>query len=133
MTGVATGVPQPPVSSFLTLGQAVTLDLGDGLLGESVLDREGSADVSGVALGLALRGEGGLGGVDLLSRRVELLELTALAGEEDETGLVVLKAVDVGDERLLGVVDTAVVNGDTDGAGELGGDTSFLNNSKKNP
>lgn len=129
MTGFATGVPQPSVSSLLTLGQAVTLDLSDSLLVEGVLDGEGSADVSGVALGLALSGEGSLGSVDLLSGRVELLELAALAGEEDETGLVVLKAVDVGDERLLGVVDTAVVNGDTDGAGELGGDASFLDNS----
>lgn len=125
-TGLTAGLPQPSESSLLTLGQAVTLDLSDGLLGGEVLDGESSANVGGVALSLALGGEGSLGGVDIVSGRVELLELTALAGEEDQTGLVVLETVDVGDERLLGVVDTAVVNGDTDGTGELGGDTSFL-------
>lgn len=126
MTGLTTGIPQFPVSSLLTLGQAVTADLGDGLLGGGVVDGEGSANLGSVALGLALGGESSLGGVDLVSGRVKLLELTALAGEEDQAGLVVLEAVDVGDERLLGVVDTAVVNGNTDSAGELGGDTSFL-------
>lgn len=125
-TRLTAGIPQPSVSSLLTLGQAVTADLGDGLLGGGVLDGERSANVGSVTLGLAVGGESSLGGVDLVSGRVELLELTALAGEEDQARLVVLEAVDVGNERLLGVVDTAVVNGDTDGASELGGDTSFL-------
>ena len=120
------------VGSLLTLGQAVTLDLGDGLLRSEVGDGEGRADVRGVALGLALGGKSSLGSVDLVGGGVELLELAALAGEEDEAGLVVLETVDVGSERLLGVVDTAVVNGDTDGTGELNGDTSFLNTMEKN-
>jgi len=126
VTGLTACIPQFSVSSLLTLRQVVTADLGDGLLDGGVLDGEGSANVGSIALGLALSGESSLGGVDLVSGRVELLELTALAGEEDQAGLVVLEAVDVGDERLLGVVDTTVVNGDTDGAGELGRDTSFL-------
>ena len=125
VAGLAAGLTQPAVSSLLTLGEVVTLDLGDGLSESGVLDGEGTTDTGGEALGLAL-GESSLGSVDLLSGRVKLLELTALAGEEDQASLVVLEASNIGDERLLGVVDTAVVNGDTDGASELLGDTSFL-------
>ena len=132
-TSLTAGVAEVSVGSLLTLGQAVTLDLGDCLLRSGVVDGEDRADVGGVALGLALGSESSLGGVDLVSRGIELLELAALAGEEDEAGLVVLETVNVGSERLLGVVDTAVVNGDTDGTGELNRDTSFLNKMKKEP
>jgi hypothetical protein len=100
--------------------------VGDGLLGAGVLDGEGGADVGGVALGLAVGSEGGLGGVDLVSGGVELLELAALAGEQDQAGLVVVEAGDVGDERLLGVVGAAVVDGDADGARQLLGNAGFL-------
>lgn len=131
-TSLAASVTEVSVGSLLTLGQAVTLDLGDGLLRSEVGDGEGRADVRGVALGLALGGKSSLGSVDLVGGGVELLELAALAGEEDEAGLVVLETVNVGSERLLGVVDTAVVNGDTDGTGELNRDTSFLNTMEKN-
>lgn len=52
--------------------------------------------------------------------------MAALAREKDKTGLVVLQPSDIGDERLLRVVVTAVVDGDTDGGGKLLGDASFL-------
>lgn len=126
-TSVATSQPQASVSGLLALGHVVALDVRDGVLDSDVLDGEGSVDVGGVALGLALGGEGGLGGVDLLGAGVEFLELAALTGEEDEAGLVLLQAGNILDERLLGVVDAAVVNRDTDGGRELLGDTSFLN------
>ena len=101
VTGLAAGVPQTAVCSLLTLGKVVALDLSNGFLDSGVLDGQERANVCGVALGLALSGEGSLGGVDLVSGRVELLELTALAGEEDQASLVVLEAGDIGDERLL--------------------------------
>ena len=125
VAGLATGITKTAVGSLLTLGEVVTLDLSNGLLGAGVLNGEGGTDTGDEALRLALS-KGGLGSVDLLSGRVKLLELTALAGEENQASLVVLEAGNIGDERLLRVVDTAVVNGDTDGASELLGDTSFL-------
>lgn len=131
VAGLAAGVTQLAVGSLLALGEVGALDLSDGLTLVEVVDGEDGTDAGGVALGLALGGESSLGSVDLLGGRVKLLELTALAGEEDQAGLVVLETGDIGDERLLGVVDTAVVNGDTDGTGELLGDTSFLSDSKK--
>lgn len=132
MASLATSLTQPAESSLLTLRKVVTLDVGNGLLGGDVLDGEGSTDARGVTLGLALGGESSLGGVDLVGGRVKLLELTTLAGEEDQTGLVVLQTSDIGGQGLLGVVDTAVVDGDTNGGSELLGDTSFLNGPKNN-
>lgn len=126
MTSLATSLTQPAESSLLALGKVVTLDLGDSLLSREVLDREGGTDAGGVTVGLALGGESSLGSVDLVGRRVKLLELTTLAGEEDQTSLVVLETSDIGGKRLLGVVDTAVIDGDANGRGELLGDTSFL-------
>jgi hypothetical protein len=126
VAGLAAGFPQPAVCSLLTLGQVVALDLSDGLLGGGVLDGQDGANVGGVALGLALSGEGSLSGVDLLGGRVGLLELTALAGEDDQASLVVLEAGDIGNKGLLGVVGAAVVNGDTNCASELLGDTGLL-------
>ena len=79
----------------------------------------------GTLLTLAVS-QSGLDGLDLLGGRVELLELTALAGEQDQAGLEVLQAGDVGDQRLLGVVGAAVVNRDADGGSELLGDAGFL-------
>lgn len=131
VAGLAAGVTQLAVGGLLALGEVGALDLSDGRTLVEVVDGEDGTDAGGVALGLALGGESSLGSVDLLGGRVELLELTALAGEEDQAGLVVLETGDIGDERLLGVVDTAVVNGDTDGTGELLGDGSFLSDSKK--
>lgn len=124
VAGLGAGLTETAVSSLLALGKGVALDLGDGGLNGGVDDGEGSAD----ALGDTLTG---LGGVDLLGGRVELLELTALAGEEDQAGLVVLQTGDVVNQGLLGVVGAAVVDRDTDGGSELLGDTGLLNWAKK--
>lgn len=125
VTGLGAGLTQTTVGSLLTLGQSGALDLGDGVLLGGVGDGEGSTNAGGDTLTLAV-GETGLDSLDLLSGRVELLELTALAGEEDQAGLVVLQAGDVVDQRLLRVVGAAVVDRDTDGGSELLGDASLL-------
>lgn len=64
-----------------------------------------------------------LGGLDVLGGGVTLLGLAVAAGEEDEALPVLLEALDVGLEALLGEVLAARVDGDTDGTGELAGDT----------
>jgi hypothetical protein len=125
VAGLGAGVTETAVSSLLTLGEGVTLDLGDGLGEGGVGDGEGGTDAGGETLTVAV-GKSSLDGLDVLGGGVELLELTALAGEEDQAGLVVLKAGDVGDQRLLRVVGAAVVDGDTDGGGELLGNASLL-------
>jgi len=124
-TSLASGLAQPPVSSLLTLWHFVTLDLTDSFLAADVLDGQDSVEVSSVTLGLAGR-EGSLGSINLLSGRVELLELAALAGEQNQASLVFLETGNVGGERLLGVVDATGINSNTDGWGELAGDTGFL-------
>lgn len=125
VAGLSAGVTETTVSSLLALGERVALDLGDGLSSGGVGDGEGGLNTGGDAVTLALS-DGGLDGLDFLSGGVELLELTALAGEEDQAGLVVLKTGDVGNQGLLRVVGAAVVNRDTDGRSKLLGDTSFL-------
>ena len=67
-----------------------------------------------------------LGGLDVLGGGVTLLGLAVAAGEEDEALPVLLEALDVGLEALLGEVLAARVDGDTDGAGELAGNASSL-------
>lgn len=129
VAGLSTRVTELAVSSLLTLGEGVTLDLSDGLLGSGVGDGESSTNVGGDTV-TGTVGQGSLDGLDVLGGGVELLELTALAGEEDQASLVVLEAGNVGDQGLLGVVDTAVVNGDTDGGGELLGNASLLYHKK---
>jgi hypothetical protein len=129
VASLGAGVTQPPVGSLLALRHGVALDLGDGLLNGRVGDGQDGADAGGETLTLAV-GQSGLDGLDLLGGRVELLELTALAGEQDQAGLEVLQAGDVGDQRLLGVVGAAVVNRDADGGSELLGDAGFLWDSK---
>ena len=125
MAGLGASVTQAAVDRLLRLGEGVTLDLGDGVLLIGVDDGERSVDASGDTLTLAVS-ESSLDSVDVLSGGVELLELTALAGEEDQAGLVVLETGNVGDQGLLGVVGAAVVNGDTDGRSELLGDAGLL-------
>lgn len=125
MTGLGAGLTQPAVGSLLTGRHRVTLDLGDGLGESGVVDGEGSVDAGGDAVTLAVS-DSGLDSLDVLGGGVELLELAALAGEEDQAGLVVLQAGDVLDQGLLGVVGAAVVDRDTDGGGELLGDASLL-------
>jgi len=129
VAGLSASITQPPVGSLLALGHGIALDLGDGVLNGGVGDGQSGADAGSETLTLAVS-QSGLDGLDLLGGRVELLELTALAGEEDQAGLVVLQAGDVGDQGLLGVVGAAVVNRDADGGSELLGDTGFLRNSK---
>lgn len=95
--GLASGLTQPPESVLLTLWQLVTLDLADSLLAADVLDGQGSLEVSSVTLGLA-GGKGSLSSVNLLRGRVELLELAALAGEQNQASLVLLETGNVGSE-----------------------------------
>lgn len=124
MAGLGAGVTETAVGGLLTLGKGVALDLGDGSLESGVDDGEGGVDLLDETLT-------SLGSLDVLGGGVELLELTALAGEEDQASLVVLQAGDVVDQRLLGVVGAAVVDGDADGASELLGDTGLLKVAKK--
>jgi hypothetical protein len=125
VAGLGAGLTETAVSGLVTLGESVTLDLSDGLGNSGVGDGEGGLSAGDDTVTLAL-GNGGLGGLDVLGGGVELLELTALAGEEDQASLVVLETGNVGDQGLLRVVGTAVVNGDTDGRSKLLGDTGFL-------
>jgi len=67
-----------------------------------------------------------LDGLDVLSRRIQLLVLAGLAGEEDETSFVGLEALDVGSQGLLGDGGAARVHGDTDGGRKLARDACFL-------
>ena len=109
---IAPGSPEPPV-----LGWGVLLRSGDRALSDGI----------GIWSNGESRGNGGLdSGSKVLSTGVALLWLADLAGEEDEFRTVGLEALDVGSEGWNGVVDTAVVDGDTDGAGESRGDLSSL-------
>lgn len=82
--------------------------------------------VGGVAVGLGTSGEGLLGSLNLLRRRVELLELAALAREQDQARLVLLEASHVRSKRLLRDVSAAVVNGDADGGRQLARNAGLL-------
>lgn len=64
-----------------------------------------------------------LGGLDVLSGGVTALRLAVAAGKENEALPELLEALDVGLEAFLGKVLAAGVDRDTDGAGELAGDT----------
>jgi hypothetical protein len=125
VAGLGASVTEGAVDRTLGLGKVTTLDLGDGVLLSVVDDGEAGVDVGDDTVTLAL-GKSGLDSLDVLSGGVELLELTALTGEEDQAGLVVLETGNVGDQGLLRVVGAAVVNGDTDGGSELLGDTGLL-------
>lgn len=110
-------VVAPGNSEFPVFGWGVLLLSGDLTLRDSI--------------GIWSNGEGGgnngLGsGSEVLSTRVALLWLAGLAGEENEFRGVGLETLDVGSEGWDGVVDTAVVDGDTDGAGKHRGDLSSL-------
>lgn len=67
----------------------------------------------------------GLGEVDVLAV-TGLGVLGALAGEDDQSGLVGLEAGDIGGQGLFAEVLATVVDGDTDGGGHEAGDTGFL-------
>lgn len=120
MPGLASGVSEFPVSGLLTLWKIGLLDLGDGLLAGDVGNGEEGRDVLGESLVL-LESE-----LDVLRRGVELLELSAAAGKEDETSLVGLQTRNVGGESLGVSIATAVVDSDANGGGELAGNGSLL-------
>lgn len=109
---VAPGDPELPVLGWSRLLLISDLALGNGLGVWS--NGEGRAD------------NGLSSGSKLVSAGVTLLWLTELAGEEDELRAIGLETLDVGSEGWDGVVDTAVVNGDTDCAGESSGNLSSL-------
>jgi hypothetical protein len=108
--GFGAGVTELPVC---VLGGRVVAELALGDLGD-ILDGQGDGGAADDVLG-------GLGGLDVLSRGVTLLGLAVAAGEEDEALPVLLEALDVGLEALLGEVLAARVDRDTDGACELAG------------
>jgi hypothetical protein len=68
----------------------------------------------------------GLGGLLVLGG-IGLLRLVGLAREDDETGLVLLQALNVGGKALLREVLAAGIDRDTDGAGIVLGDAGSLN------
>lgn len=117
-------------SLLLLLGNA-GLDLASSTVGATSL-AEGleSAELlllRGDGTGLLGLGTGGQGkdGLNLANSldvgEVDLLVLVLLGqlGQDDETGLVSLDALNVELEALLGLVAATVVDGDTDGAGVL--------------
>ena len=111
--GLGAGVTELPVGVLggLVVANGALLELDDVLDGQS----------SGGGLDKVV---GALGGLDVLGGSVTRLGLAVAAGEEDKALAVLLEALDVGLEALLGEVLAARVDRDTDGAGELAGDTS---------
>lgn len=121
-TGVAllgTLVPELPVGVLGGLDAADGGLLEDGLVGDG---EDGAGEGDGLAL---------LGGLDVLSGGVTALGLAVTAGEEDKLLPVLLEALDVGLEALLGEVLAAGVDRDTDGGCELAGDASSLQLSER--
>jgi hypothetical protein len=110
--GLGAGVTELPESVLLALvvANGALLELDD------VLDRQSRGGAADDVLGA-------LGGLDVLGGCVTLLGLAVAAREEDEALPVLLEALDVGLKALLGEVLAARVDRDTDGAGELAGDT----------
>jgi hypothetical protein len=111
-TGLGAGVTELPVCVLL----ALVVANGTLLERDNVLDGQSRGGAGDDLLGA-------LGGLDVLGGCVTLLGLAVAAGEEDEALPVLLEALDVGLEALLGEVGAARVDRDTDGAGELAGDT----------
>ena len=109
VTGVGPRLAELLVGAALdVLGQLALGNLAEAG-SNGLLDAERGAD------GLC-----GLGGLLVLGG-IGLLGLVGLAGENDEAGLVLLQALDVGSKGLLGEVVAAGIDGDTDGASvELG-------------
>jgi hypothetical protein len=112
-TGLGADVTELPVRVLggLVVGNLALLELDDVLDGQG---REGRLD------NVLAR----LGGLDVLGRSITLLRLAVAAREEDELALVLLEALHVGLEALLGKVLATGVDGDTDGTGELAGNAS---------
>ncbi len=82
--------------------------------------------------GISLLGDGrniniGLVGIgDLGGGGVALLNNTSTAGEDNQSGLVTLKAINIKSQRLLTLVSSSVINGDSYSLSELSVDTSSL-------
>jgi hypothetical protein len=112
-TGLGAVVTELPVC---VLGSLVVLD-GALLESNGVLDGQ---DLAGRLDGVLAR----LDGLDLLSGSITLLRLAVAAREEDEALPVLLEALHVGLEALLGEVLTAGVDRDTDCDCELAGNAS---------
>jgi len=111
--GVRPRLPEGLVGTALdVLGQVALGDLAEA--GGHGGHAEGGADVL-CGLGRLLV----LGGIGLLG-------LVGLAGENDEAGLVLLQALDVGGEALLREVLAAGIDRDTDGASIVLGDAGSL-------
>ena len=109
----------------LPVGVLGGLDAADGNLLEDGLVDDGEDGAGGLDEVLAL-----LGGLDVLGGGVTVLGLAVAAGEEDKALPVLLEALDVGLEALLGDVLAAGVDRDTDGGCELAGNASGLQLSK---
>lgn len=126
MTGLAASLAQSSESILLALGDIGFADLSNGLGGSEVLDGEGGLDAGGVSVNRTLGGEGLGSSSNFFGRCVELLVLAALAGEEDQSALVLLETSDIGGKRFLGDILAAVVDGDADCGSELAGNASLL-------
>ena len=103
-------------------------ELPEGIFGSLVVGNGALLEFDDVLDGKAGLGAGNdvltaLGGLDVLSRGVAVLGLSVAAGEENEALPVLLETLNIGLEALLGEVLAAGVDRDTDGAGELAGDT----------
>jgi len=96
---------------------------GDG----SKLSGGGSGGDGSVTVGL--RAVGGLLGVNRVGNE-SLLGLGLSSGEEDQFLLVHVKSINVPCELLLAGVGSAVIDRDSNGTGELGGELSLLEFSK---
>lgn len=119
VTRLGSLVAERPVSILGALGQAAGRNLGDG--GVDVVVVDNGESVSGLGGGLAV--EDGLG-VGLA--RITLLDLAGAAREDNETADVLLKALDVHCQRLLGQVLATAVDADADSLGVLASDTGSL-------
>lgn len=110
--GLRAGITELPVCVLFAL---VVAELALGDLGD-VLDGQSSGGAADDLLSI-------LGGLDVLGGSITLLGLAVTAGEKDEALPELLEALNVGLEALLGEVLAARVDRDTDGAGELAGNT----------
>merc|ERR1712032_68798 len=116
------------------LAQLLLLSFLGSLLDSSLLSNTDHSSVSSLysELGvgsevLHVVGSGELGGGGaLVGGGVSLLCLSGLAWEQDQLALVLFQALDVVLERLEGLVRASVVDGDTDGWGNLDWDAGLL-------
>lgn len=120
MTSVGASVAQGAVGILgaLEVGDLALLD------GDLVGDGEGQVGVLDLAVVWVLADLAG--GIGLVLGGIALLGVLGLAGEEDEALLVLLQALDVGLEGLLGQVLATRVDGNANGGRQLAWDASLL-------